>query len=260
MQANDAMRVRRDVRLVRDKDNRDAFDRVQLLEDPHDFFTRHGIQVAGGFIRQDEARLIDQRAGDSHALLLSTRHFVRLVVQPVTQPDALQCGNTAITAAGDARVDEGQLHVGQRRRAWEQVEALEDEADLAVANFGQAIIVHLAHVLSVEQIHAAGRHIQRPQDVHQGRFAGAGRAHDGHHLAGVDLQRDAAQGMHLKVAHAVDLGHVTDVDEGLAVFQGDILFSLRGERKPGLRSPHISGEHPKPMLRWQCMQRQPALR
>ena len=39
-----------------------------------------------------------------------------------------------------------------------------------------------------------------------------------------DLQQDAAQGMHLKVAHAVDLGHVTNIDEGLAVFQGDILL------------------------------------
>jgi hypothetical protein len=58
--------------------------------------------------------------------------------------------------------------------------------------------------------------------------------------------------MYLKVPHAVDLGHISDVDERLAVFQGDILFSLKGERRPNLRSPYTSGEHPEPTMRWQC--------
>ena len=58
------------------------------------------------------------------------------------------------------------------------------------------------------------------------------------------LQRNAAQGMHLKISHAVDLGYIFDVDERLVVLQGDILFSLREERKLGLRSSHTSSEHP----------------
>jgi hypothetical protein len=108
---------------------------------------------------------------------------------------------------------------------------LEDETDLPVADLGQAIVIHLTHVLPVQQISATGGHVQRAYDVHQGGFAGARWPHDGQHLARMYLQRDAAQGMHLQVAHAVDLGYVSDVNQSLTVFQCVVLFTLKAPPK-----------------------------
>src|SRR3954447_23050656 len=48
-------------------------DPVQHVHDPH---RGGGVQVAGGFVRQQDARLVDDGAGDGHALLLAAGEFV----------------------------------------------------------------------------------------------------------------------------------------------------------------------------------------
>ena len=49
-----------------------------------------GIEVAGGFVGQDHERIVDQRAGDGHALLLAAGELVGPVVQAVAQPDRVR--------------------------------------------------------------------------------------------------------------------------------------------------------------------------
>jgi hypothetical protein len=75
-------------------------------------------------------------------------------------------------------VHERQLHVMQRRRAREQVERLEDEADLLVPNAGELVVRHLRYERPIEPVFARRRRIQTTDNVHQRRLAGAGRAHD----------------------------------------------------------------------------------
>ena len=77
-----------------------------------------------------------------------------------------------------ARVDQRQLDVAQRRGARDQVEALEDEPDLAVADIGELVVVEVADVDAVEQVAAARRDVEAADDVHQRRLAAARRAHD----------------------------------------------------------------------------------
>jgi hypothetical protein len=48
----------------------------------------------------------------------------------------------------DAGVDQGQLDVVQRVGAGQQVEGLEDEADLAVADVGQFVVAHRRDILA----------------------------------------------------------------------------------------------------------------
>ena len=82
----------------------------------------------------------------------------------------------------------------------QQVEALEDEADLGVADDGALVAAELRDVGAVEDVRAGGRAVEAADDVHQRRLAGAGRSHDGHELAGVDAQVDAVERAHFDLA------------------------------------------------------------
>ena len=68
-------------------------------------------------------------------------------------------------------VRQRQLDVGYRRSPWDQVETLEDESDLLVAQVGESIVVDAADIDAVEQIAALSRGIEAPQQVHQGRLS-----------------------------------------------------------------------------------------
>ena len=103
----------------------------------------------------------------------------------------------------------------QRGGAGEQVEGLEDEADLLVADAGQLIVVELGDVVTVEPVAAAGGRIEATDEVHQGRLAGAGGAHDGDVFVMADAQVDAAEGVDLLIAHLVGLPKILG-DDNLA--------------------------------------------
>jgi hypothetical protein len=79
----------RDVRVVRDHQNRVACV-VQLTKDfQNDFFIRF-IEVARGLVGQDDFRLIDQRARDGHALLFAAGELRREMRHALAQADAAQ--------------------------------------------------------------------------------------------------------------------------------------------------------------------------
>ena len=107
----------------------------------------------------------------------------------------------------DAGVDEWQLDVLQGAGAWDQVEALEDEPDLAVAHDCELVVVEAADVDPVEEVAAAGRHVEAADDVHQGALAAAGRADDRDEVAALDREGDAAQSVHRRRAERVALRH-----------------------------------------------------
>src|SRR6478735_8363591 len=74
-QAHHAVRVRRDVVLVRDQDDGVALG-VQVAEHRHDLLPGGGVEVAGGFVGQDDRGLAHQRARDRDALALAAGQLV----------------------------------------------------------------------------------------------------------------------------------------------------------------------------------------
>ena len=54
--------------------------------------------------------------------------------------------------ATDAAIDERELHVLERGRAREEVEALEDEAEDLVAHLGELVLAHLRDLPAREQV------------------------------------------------------------------------------------------------------------
>jgi len=72
------------------------------------------------------------------------------MVRPLQQPDDLERGpRPPVPSTLDlvAAVEQRQFHVFDRARPGEQVEALEDETDAVVADFGQIVARHARHVL-----------------------------------------------------------------------------------------------------------------
>src|ERR1700748_2947423 len=81
-----ALRISGDVLLVCDHDDGDAA-LVELLKNCHDLDTRSAVEIAGRFIRQQDFRIIDQRAGNRDALLLTAGKLTRKMVLTTPESD-----------------------------------------------------------------------------------------------------------------------------------------------------------------------------
>src|SRR5262249_2608932 len=84
--------------------------------------------------------------------------------------------------------------------ARQQIEGLEDESDATIAERRKVIVGERAHLDAGETIRPAGWPIEAAEDVHEGRFPGAGRSHHGHEFAVRNVGRGAGQRPHGTVA------------------------------------------------------------
>ena len=129
-------------------------------------------------------------------------------------PTCASAARARARAVALAAVHQRQLDVALRAGAGEQVERLEHEADLAVADRRELVVGQVDDVLAVEPVAAAGRVVQAAEDVHHRRLARPRVPHDRDHLALVDGQRDVIEGAHLDGAGAVDLRDAVEFEHG----------------------------------------------
>ena len=100
------------------------------------------VEGAGRLVGEDEARLVDERARDRDALLLAAGELRRAMMRAIGEADAGERRHAPCSRrvrAVDAGIDHRQLDIAERVGARQQVELLEDEADLAVAQGGEAV-------------------------------------------------------------------------------------------------------------------------
>ena len=137
------------------------------------------------------------------------------MVAAVGDADAVHRGIDALAlflrrhvAIGEAKRD-----VLADRQLVDQVEALEHEAEAVAAQLRELRLGLLRHVVVLEHVAAARRPVDRAEDVEQGRFAAAGRAHDGDEFARIDREIDVGQrrGFYFvgteQAADAVEMDH-----------------------------------------------------
>ena len=87
----------------------------------------------------------------------------------------------------------GQEHVLQRGQRGQQVEALEDEPDLGVAQRGQVLIADGAHVAAEDARLSFEVAIEPAEDVQQRGLAAAALALHRHELAAAHLEIEAVE-------------------------------------------------------------------
>ena len=148
-----------------------------------------------------------QAAGDRDPLLLAARQLARAGGRAGRAGRARRPagrttpGRRAATAEVDRQQDV--LPGGEHRQ---QVEGLEDEADVVAAEAGQRGVVQRGELAPGDDHRPGRRRVQPGQAVHQRGLARSGRAHDRGEPAGGDVQVDAVQGVHRRRAAAVGLG------------------------------------------------------
>jgi hypothetical protein len=152
---DDAMGVQRDIVLVRDQDDGVAF-LVQTPEERHDFVAGRAIEVSGGFVGQDDGRVVHQGAGDRDALTLTAGKLVGLMVHALFKVHLLERGFGLGDAGGrrGAVINQREFHVVERAGAGQKVERLEDEANFLVPDSGQFVVVHLADQTAIDVVFA----------------------------------------------------------------------------------------------------------
>lgn len=128
--------------------------------------------------------------------------------QTMTAGDA----EAALGAIEPPHVEVGQLDLLQRARARQQVEVLEDEAELAVADVREFRTRTARDLDAVQQVAAARGRVEAAEDVQHRRLAAAGGAHDRDELARVDRERHAVQRRDRLLAERVDLAEIPDFD------------------------------------------------
>ena len=92
------------------------------------------IQIAGGFVGQQDPGPIEKRSGDRHSLAFSTGEFPRTVIEPVIKPEAAQQGSCSITVCSNPRAHQARKQgVFQNSQFRKQVIELEDESDVPIS-------------------------------------------------------------------------------------------------------------------------------
>ncbi len=183
----------RDHRIVSDHYDRPPL-LVKLAQQPQDDLFVLRIEIAGGFIGQNNLRVIDQRSRDADSLLLASRKLPWQVAHAVAQPHAGQSFNR-LFLIGHAVEVLRQHDVLDRGKKRNQVKLLEDESNLFRAHAIQFVRRNAGNVLAVEPDFAGCGAVEAANQIHQRRFTRPGGAHDGKPFALRDVQRDAVECM-----------------------------------------------------------------
>ncbi len=200
---------RRDVELMGDEHDGDAA-LVQLLEQRDDLIGGAAVERAGRLVGKENVRIVGERAGDRHALLLAAGELGRLMPRALAEPDLDQARMRLVArvALVPMRVEQGEGDIVERAGARQQIEILEHEADGLVAILRERIGAHAAELVALDPERAGGRGVERADQVHEGRLAGAGMAGYGEIFAARNIDIDALQRADHAVAHPVGLGEI----------------------------------------------------
>ena len=161
-----------------DHDNQPVFG--HLAQDLHNLETGFAVQRAGGLVRQQDFRIVDQCPGNRHPLHLAAAELIRLLFQLVPEADLLQRFHRPGTPLlpADAGEGQGQFHIGQHRLVRNQVIALENKTHGMVPVGIPVPLRKLLCGLSADDQIPGSIPVQAADDIQQRGLAAAGRPQD----------------------------------------------------------------------------------
>ena len=170
-----------DRHVVRDDDERRVGFSGDLLQEGHDRAARVRIEGAGRLVGEDHARAAHEGAGNRDALLLAATHLTRVRVRAVPKAHTLQHVQSDRAPAQQLRtrgVQEGNLDVFDGRARGENVELLEDKAEIRPPHAGATSLAQARRVHAVQLVGARRGGIQHANDVEHRRLTRARPADD----------------------------------------------------------------------------------
>src|ERR1051325_1738844 len=163
------------VRVVGDHDDRGLLLTVELAQDLHDLLAHLAVEVARWLVGEQDLRLADERTGGGNALLLCAGELRRGGVDARGEPDAVEdrARASAPLAAEKTSVEEPDLDVVEHAQIGHEVETLEDEPDLGVADLREAPVRERAYLAAVDGHTAARGGVEKSDDVQECALARA---------------------------------------------------------------------------------------
>src|SRR4029079_998955 len=154
-------------------------------------------------------------------------------------PDALErCRDTlAPLGAAHAAIGERQFDIFEDAQVANQVEALEDEPDLAIAHARAFRRRELRHLAAIQGVGPLRRRIQQAEDREQRRLAAARRSRDRHVLAAPDHHVDARQRVSLDFVGQKYFRDSLQLDQWFHVSSGPAEAGHYGNPKPLVPDP-----------------------
>src|SRR3984957_7194347 len=182
-------------------------------------------RLAGRLVRQDNAGVVDQRAGDTYTLLLAAGKLRRQMMSALRKPYAGE-GGLGFFFVGHAVKVLRQHDVFNRGEKRNEMELLKDEADFVRAHPRQFRRRNRRDILTVKPNFSGRGTVQAANQIHQGGLARARRPHDGKPFTLGDVQRDVTQrvnaadvfGSRAAVGglRRVELGHILQLNHLLS--------------------------------------------
>ena len=168
----------------------------KILHDGKHLADHFRVKGARRFVEQEHLWVHRERACNGHALLLAAGELARLGVDIGRHADLFQIPHGLLLRLGLTAAE--YLHLAdhavfQDGHIVEQVERLEHHADVGAVFRGVDTLS--GDVFAVVENVAARRRFEQVHAAQQRRFAGAGRADDGDHVALLDIEIDIAQNL-----------------------------------------------------------------
>src|SRR5659263_694294 len=109
---------------------------VQIVKQLHDLESRCLVKITCRFVSEDQGGISNKCTCNRHSLLLPTREFRRLVVQPISKTDFCKCCNSPFLSfpAVYSLVDKGQLNIFQGTELGKQIKVLKNKSKLLVSD------------------------------------------------------------------------------------------------------------------------------
>ena len=156
-------------------------------------------------------------ARDRDTLLLAAAHLTRVGIRAIRQthtPEHVEGDGAPAQQLRAGRVQERDLDVFAGRACSEDVELLEDEAEVFSAHASAAPFAKPRRIHAVELVAAGRGDIEQADDVEHRRLTRARSTHDRHMLARGDVQVDAAQNVQVFPVRQGDrAGHAAQAHE-----------------------------------------------
>src|SRR6185312_11151140 len=192
---------------------------VQLLNELHDTARHLAIEISRWLVCQQHARAASESARDRDALLLPARELRGIVTCSCRETDARERLMHRAPALGATQTPVAQryLDVLLDVQVTDEIECLEDEPDLLVAQARAPVIVEAAHIHSVPPVLAAGELLEQAGDGEKRRLARARGARDGNELALPHIDGEIPQRIGFYHLRAIDLRQLSHLQHGSPV-------------------------------------------
>ena len=202
-------------RLVGHDDHRHAVI-MQFVEEFEQGTFRRRVEVAGRFVRQHDGWFRHQSTCDCDSLLLASRQFARTVGDSIAESDLIQGFERTLSSDRSwySLVEERDADVFHDVQFADQIEGLEDEADLSTSDRTEFLVRKCGDIDAFQQVGPAGGRVQASQQIHQGRFSGTGGAHDGHVLALGNIEIDPSERVYQNRSIRFEIGLLQSSEGG----------------------------------------------